>query len=1517
MSGPQPKRKKVEGGKAMAQTAKPAATGAVVLIDQSVRAHTARRKLAMDVATKAGWVVLQAHSPELCAATPAPTHIVLGPPPAAQAAAARLRQALSRWPGALLLREEWLTQLTTLRRLPPTAGFVAEGAEPAKAAPALVAASTAAPTASTAPASAAAAPASAAAPAAAVPRPLAPREGRYERWLGRWDPAFDSMDDNELMLQARFNDARCARIGNWAAAAGLRELKRFEAAVRGSDDEVGTRALAYARAAASVTACAFRLTPDMPDEYLARALPFVSASCARVIKELLASASHMHPHLCGSQGQGPGQGGGQQHTPVRPGAGGPSWAYAASPGLSPGPSPVLPSLSSSQPALALPASPAVASGTDGTAPRGSAAAAAAAAPPFTCARLEAFRSDRAVPDGTGALRRDTAGAATRRALMKLPGVGPSTAKEWYDMGLRSLAEAAEACREGRLSAAPATAWALQHYQDLTADVTPFELAEMRAAVTATLRVALGPSGYDPQRWTVEVVGGGRRGKAGHDVDLLVSHPGLGTAGAMDAALEAVVPRLVEQGHLLPVTGNCTQVQTRMHARHCRRVEQALAEGGRPLEGRARIADGLSHVFSVFVTSAGRRKRLDIVFCCWSWRPHALFGWTGSTQLTRFFNLVAAKRGFHRTNHALYDCRTRKPVPGIDTEEQLFAVVGLPYREPQDRQSVALRGPPFNTIRTSLPVPPADLHAAWCADGGNAARRLPLRHRRRLMALAAASGADGLPTLQALERACACPVDPKVLRAAAASGDVPTAAWVLAKLDELCAAVAPQLPGGLGRALEAAAAAGQGDMCDWLLAQIAARWDGGTASVSDGGASGGGGSSGGGAGADNAYGGGTNAMADGGGGSSSSGVGTSAEGAGGASASASAPADAAADDNDVEDDGVAATNHRGCSVLFGSARQPPRPPAHPGWRALRAAAAGGHSGLARRLLMLREWPREALAGFAQGAAEGLPLADMQAALCEWLPAAPGFAAFALRRTRTAEAGGVAGLAGGREQSGAVLAAAAASATPDWRDKVEWLEAAGAAKTARAAAAVLEACSSPPSLALGAAGPLPLTPCNSALFLTPAPSPKAGGGGAGGAGGGGCSGGGSWRERLTWLLGRGYPVDSSALGAAVRCGNAEAVTWLLGSSADADSATGGGGRGDRPRLQVRVVAGGDVAKTAVRGQVGVMATLAAAGVPAAQLAHVTLAEVAARSGQTEVVEWMLRTAMTVAAAPVVRRMVAAAAEEGEVVAAAVAEAQAKLAAAAAVGPLAPSAPEAAVVLAAPPVPLAAAVAGGAVDAEDLPLPPAAGSVAAAVAALNLLTLAGPGPRGSAAGSAAAASDEAAATAAATAAAAAAAVLAARRILTEDLFEAAAGSGCVPLLETLLDAWGCPAGECAVAAAVEAGGADALEYLVRRAVPSQNGGDPYVLAACAGDLATLANLQRLGLSQGPLTLRGAAAEGAPRWALEWLVRAGLGAGPGVAAAWDWQGAVAMALRARKGDGAEVAGWLREEMQRALQRA
>ncbi|KAG2488254.1 hypothetical protein HYH03_013244 [Edaphochlamys debaryana] len=746
---------------------------------------------------------------------------------------------------------------------------------------------------------------------------------------------------------------------------------------------------------------------------------------------------------------------------------------------------------------------------------------------------------------------------------------------------------------------------------------------------------------------------------------------------------------------------------------------------------------------------------------------------------------------------------------------------------------ALRSPAHTTVRTELPVPAHALLATWAAaapplgpttafPGGSAVdkagperatganvtstgkgegsadprplRRLSLAHRHRVLALAAAAGV-GAPGLAALASAAGCPPSAEALQAAAAAGRLEEAAWVLPRLPP------PRLRLGQGDALAQAAAAaarcGHGAVVDLLLEWAA---EGGAIPLSVSGPSpslGGGGtgrSSRGGASAAHALG-----LAQ-----APSGMGLGCVRAAAAALRAAAAGGHAGLAQALLDRIVAT-----CGAADGAGGDG-RSSRHSRSSARSSARSSGRS--KRTLLLLGAGPsRRSSAGFGggggggsggdwwlpgllEGAAEGLSLPLLREVLEEWEPVTRSD--WQLSETERA----------------AILAAAAASSTPDWAHKVEWLELQGcdvrglsARTTAAAAVAAVVA-------RYGA----------------------------------------DWRERLVWLAARGHAVGPAAADAAASAGNAEALGSLLqaplaspfsGRGSGSGSESGAGLDPERPdwiQARVRPEQLDPVAllSAARRGARKVLEAVAAAG-GAPQLRSAELLLAAVESGSVDLVGWLLEGPLRQGRGP----RVSDTAGPGRV-----AGWDGCGGAASAAGNSAPSAPLESVAI-------SREVGQG---VEVAPAGPSA-------------------PAG---------------------------------LLSEELFAAAAGTGRAALLELLSAAAkaqgprclsGCPWGPAAVEAAAAAGSAEALTWLLAQGAAAE-AGVPYAVAAAQGDEATLHTLRRLGVPLGgPLAFTQAVEEGAGLPPLAWL----MGAGCEV----DWEEARRAARARQRGNGRVVAAWLSEQ--------
>ncbi|EGV99261.1 DNA nucleotidylexotransferase [Cricetulus griseus] len=79
-------------------------------------------------------------------------------------------------------------------------------------------------------------------------------------------------------------------------------------------------------------------------------------------------------------------------------------------------------------------------------------------------------------------------------------------------------------------------------------------------------------------------------------------------------------------------------------------------------------------------------RVDLVMCPYDRRAFALLGWTGSRQFERDLRRYAThERKMMLDNHALYD-KTKRVFLEADSEEEIFAHLGLDYIEPWERNA---------------------------------------------------------------------------------------------------------------------------------------------------------------------------------------------------------------------------------------------------------------------------------------------------------------------------------------------------------------------------------------------------------------------------------------------------------------------------------------------------------------------------------------------------------------------------------------------------------------------------------------------------------------------------------------------------------------------------------------------------------------------------------------------------------------------------------------------------------------
>lgn len=277
----------------------------------------------------------------------------------------------------------------------------------------------------------------------------------------------------------------------------------------------------------------------------------------------------------------------------------------------------------------------------------------------TAEQLEDFQADRPVSNSRGELRQGTEGGATRRKFVKLPGVGAGVAYKWYQLGYREYEDLENAAREGGplhpvtgdLPISREALYCLKYRSDLLEKVTADDVAEMRHEVDSVLTKVTGADG-----WNITLVGGGRRSHTSHDADFLVTHFG---GHSMEGVVWQVYEELVKRGKLVSQDEGFCRIQSG-------RMEGYLATArGDVLAGRwvdRHQMDRYDHIWGVYITKGGARRRIDIMMIPQDSWAYAVVGWTGSKQYLRFMRTHAGNCNMFLNSHFLMR-RVRMPGGG--------------------------------------------------------------------------------------------------------------------------------------------------------------------------------------------------------------------------------------------------------------------------------------------------------------------------------------------------------------------------------------------------------------------------------------------------------------------------------------------------------------------------------------------------------------------------------------------------------------------------------------------------------------------------------------------------------------------------------------------------------------------------------------------------------------------------------------------------------------------------------------
>ncbi|KAF5911255.1 hypothetical protein HPG69_019623 [Diceros bicornis minor] len=281
------------------------------------------------------------------------------------------------------------------------------------------------------------------------------------------------------------------------------------------------------------------------------------------------------------------------------------------------------------------------------------------------------------------------------------GVGLKTSEKWFRMGFRTLSkirsdktlkftkmQKADVKRAGAVDLdhteltlldiwVLAVSLGFLYYEDLVSCVTRAEAEAVGVLVKEAIWAFL-PDAF------ITMTGGFRRGKKiGHDVDFLITSPG--STEEEEQELLSKVIKLWERKELLL---------------YYDLVESTFEKAKLP----SRQVDALDHFQKCFLilklhhqrVESGKSSqqegktwkaiRVDLVVCPYEHRAFALLGWTGSRQFERDIRRYAShERKMILDNHNLYD-KTKRIFLKAESEEEIFAHLGLDYIEPWERNA---------------------------------------------------------------------------------------------------------------------------------------------------------------------------------------------------------------------------------------------------------------------------------------------------------------------------------------------------------------------------------------------------------------------------------------------------------------------------------------------------------------------------------------------------------------------------------------------------------------------------------------------------------------------------------------------------------------------------------------------------------------------------------------------------------------------------------------------------------------
>ncbi|KAJ3154542.1 hypothetical protein HDU86_004671 [Geranomyces michiganensis] len=261
------------------------------------------------------------------------------------------------------------------------------------------------------------------------------------------------------------------------------------------------------------------------------------------------------------------------------------------------------------------------------------------------------------------------------------GVGPTTARQWYAKGYRSL----DSVIDGEGDSLPSV---IRHGIELFPDFQQkMSRADVEEVVTTLEAVLAGIS----DGFTVTPVGGYRRGKeVNGDCDTVITHP---DEARTKTILRELVDALTDQGyikHILWYGEGQDAARTSDY--------NAEAPSSSSIKSRKKKGTSFDQLAKAFVAfrqpSNAIYRQVDLIIAPPDLHAVAVCGWTGSKQFERGLRNWCAhgsgarggfKGGLKFSSHGIFDRRTNKRIE-CRTEREIFDKLQLEWVEPELRNA---------------------------------------------------------------------------------------------------------------------------------------------------------------------------------------------------------------------------------------------------------------------------------------------------------------------------------------------------------------------------------------------------------------------------------------------------------------------------------------------------------------------------------------------------------------------------------------------------------------------------------------------------------------------------------------------------------------------------------------------------------------------------------------------------------------------------------------------------------------